>query len=126
MSMNVTLVGNLTRDPELRFTPGGDAVASFTVAVNERVKQGNEWVDGEASFYDVKAWRHLGEAAAENLSKGTRVIVIGKQKIEKYQTKDGDQRQKVVVTADEIGPSIRFKTAAPVQQPSQQFEEAPF
>lgn len=126
MSMTVTIIGNLTRDPELRFTKGGDAVTTITVAVNDRVKQGNEWVDGEASFYDVTAWKQLGEAAAETLTKGTRVVVIGKQKIEKYQTKDGDQRQKVVVTADEIGTSIRFKTAAPVQQKPQQFDEAPF
>jgi len=109
MTAQVTLIGNLVRDPELRFTPKGDAVANFTVAVNERIKQGDEWVDGEPSYYDVTAWRKLGEDTAESLLKGTRVVVVGKMKIDKYETKDGQQRSKVVVTADEIGSSIRAR-----------------
>jgi single-strand DNA-binding protein len=112
MTAQVTLIGNLVRDPELRFTPKGDAVANFTVAVNERMKQGDEWVDGEPSYYDVTAWRKLGEDTAENLLKGARVVVVGKMKIDKYETKDGQQRSKVVVTADEIGSSIRARRVA--------------
>lgn len=109
MTASTTLVGNLVRDPELRFTPKGDAVANFTVAVNERVKQGDEWVDGEPSYYDVTAWRKLAEDAAETLLKGSRVVVVGKMKIDKYETKDGQQRSKVIVTADEIASSIRAR-----------------
>lgn len=111
MTAQVTLVGNLTRDPELRFTPKGDAVINFAVAVNERVKQGDEWVDGDASYYDVAAWRKLAEDAAEVLTKGSRVIVVGKMKIDKYETKDGQPRSKVVVTADEIASSVRARRA---------------
>lgn len=109
MTASTTLIGNLVRDPELRFTPKGDAVANFTVAVNERVKQGDDWVDGEPSYYDVTAWRKLAEDAAESLLKGSRVVVVGKMKIDKYETKDGQQRSKVIVTADEIGSSIRAR-----------------
>lgn len=109
MTASTTLIGNLVRDPELRFTPKGDAVANFTVAVNERIKQGDDWVDGEPSYYDVTAWRKLAEDAAETLLKGSRVVVVGKMKIDKYETKDGQQRSKVIVTADEIGSSIRAR-----------------
>jgi single-strand DNA-binding protein len=109
MSAQVTVIGNLTKDPELRFTKGGDAVAAFTVAVNERIKDGNDWKDGDPSFYEIKAWRNLGEQAAEHLTKGTRVIVSGKMKIDRYEANDGSQRQSTVITADEIGSSIRFK-----------------
>lgn len=112
MTAQVTLIGNLTKDPELRFTPKGDAVGNFTVAVNERIKQGDDWVDGEPSYYDVTAWRKLAEDVAETLVKGSRVIVVGKMKIDKYETKDGQQRSKVVVTADEIASSIRARRTA--------------
>jgi single-strand DNA-binding protein len=108
MTAQVVIVGNLTKDPDLRFTPSGDAVANFTVAVNERVKEGNDWKDGEASFYEVKAWRKLGEQVAETLTKGTRVIVSGKMKIDKYEAKDGGTRYSTVINADEVGKSIRF------------------
>lgn len=117
MTAQVTIVGNLTKDPELRFTPGGDAVSHFTVAVNERVKDGNEWKDGEPSYYEVKAWRKLGEQVAETLTKGTRVIVYGKMKIDKYETKDGSTRQTTVITADEIGDSIRFRSTTGTTTP---------
>jgi single-strand DNA-binding protein len=114
MSAQVTIVGNLTKDPELRFTPGGDAVANMSIAVNERVKDGNEWKDGEPSFYEVKAWRKLGEQVAETLSKGNRVIVTGKMRIEKYETKTGEMRYTTVINADEIGESIRFRSSEPI------------
>lgn len=116
MTAQVTLIGNLTKDPDLRFTPGGDAVANFTIAVNERIKDGNEWKDGDPSYYEVKAWRKLAEQVAETLTKGTRVIVTGKMKIDKYDGKDGGTRYTTVITADEIGESIRFRSngSAPV------------
>lgn len=108
----ITLVGNLTGDPELRFTPKGDAQAVFTLAVNERVKQGEEWVDGEAAFYRVTAWRKLGEQAAEHLRKGQRAIIVGKLRPRSYETKEGQTRLSLEVTADEIGPSIRWERKA--------------
>jgi len=121
MTAQVTLIGNLVRDPELRFTAGGDAVANFTIAVNERVKQGNDWVDGETSYYDATAWRKLAEQVTEHLRKGSRVIAAGKMKIDKYEAKDGSTRSKPVITIDEIGIAIRFmgngtspRPAAPV------------
>lgn len=109
MTAQITIVGNLTRDPELRFTKSGEAVANFTVAVNERVKEGDAWVDGEASYYNVTAWKRFAENITENLRQGDRVIVSGKIKIEKYETKEGEQRQKPVITADEVGIALRFK-----------------
>lgn len=124
MSMNVSVVGNLTRDPELRFTPKGDAVANFSIAVNERVKEGNDWVDGPVSYYDVTAWRYLAEAVAENLTKGQRVVVLGKMKIDKYETRDGEQRSKPLVTAEEIGAALR-KPKPPTREPEQQIDDIP-
>ena len=118
MSMQVTVIGNLTRDPELRFTKGGDAVANLSVAVNERVKDGDVWVDGEASYYDVKVWRKLAENTVEHLRKGDRVVVIGKMKIEKYEARDGEQKQKPVVTADEVAESLRFKGTGSRPEPA--------
>lgn len=126
MTAQVTIIGNLTKDPDLRFTKGGDAVASFTVAVNERVKEGNEWKDGEPSFYEVKAWRNLGEQAAEYLTKGNRVVVTGKMKIDRYEAKEGGQRQATVVTADEIGESIRFRNNRVVRDRDDMAEIPPF
>lgn len=114
MSAQVTIVGNLTKDPELRFTPSGDAVANLSIAVNERIKVGDEWKDGEASFYEIKAWRKLGEQVAESLTKGQRVIVVGKMRIEKYETKTGELRQTTVINAEEIGESIRFRNSEPI------------
>jgi len=113
MTALATIVGNLTKDPELRFTKSGDSIATMTIAVNERVKDGNEWKDGEASFYDVKAWKKLGEQVAENLVKGSRVVVVGKLRIEKYETKNGETRYTTVITAEEIGQSIRFSKGEP-------------
>ena len=123
MTAQVTLIGNLVRDPELRFTAGGDAVANFTIAVNERIKQGNDWVDGETSYYDITAWRKLGEQATEHLTKGSRAIVVGKMKIDKYEAKDGTPRSKIVVTADEIGIGIRFMQAGNTPRPAQREDD---
>lgn len=109
MTAQVSIIGNITRDPELRFTAKGDAVANFSVAVNERVKDGDEWVEGDTSFYDVTAWRYLGEGATEALRKGDRVVVVGKMKIEKYETRDGEKRSKTMITADEVGKSVRLR-----------------
>jgi len=125
MTAQVTIIGNLVRDPELRFTAGGDAVANFTVAVNERVKQGNEWVDGEPSYYDATAWRKLGEQVAEHFRKGSRVIATGKMKIDKYEAKDGTQRSKPVITVDEIGESIRFRATGQPRPTADDMEDIP-
>ncbi len=126
MTAQVTIIGNLTKDPELRFTPSGDAVASMRVAVNERIKDGTEWKDGEPSFYEVKVWRKLAEQAAESLQKGQRVVVVGKMKIETYTTKDGEQRTSTVITADEIGESIRFRGVTPRITADDMAEAIPF
>ena len=126
MTAQVTIIGNLTKDPELRFTPSGDAVASMRVAVNERIKDGAEWKDGEPSFYEVKVWRKLAEQAGELLQKGQRVVVVGKMKIETYTTKDGEQRSSTVITADEIGESIRFRGVTPRINADDMAEATPF
>jgi single-strand DNA-binding protein len=109
---NVTLIGNVTRDPELRFTPSGQGVASFGLAVNRRWqnRQTNAWEEA-VSFFDVVAWGTLGENIAESLTKGTRVIVTGRLDQRSWETDQGDKRSKVEIVADEIGPSLRWATA---------------
>lgn len=107
---NVSIVGNLTRDPELRFTQGGRGVASFGVAVSRRYQQNNEWVE-QTSFFNVTAWGQLGENAAASLTKGTRIIVTGRLEQRSYETNEGDKRSVVEIVADEIGPSLRWATA---------------
>jgi single-strand DNA-binding protein len=108
----VTLVGNITRDPELRFTNTGQATASFGLAVNRRWqnRQTQEWEEA-TSFFDVVCWREMAENAAESLTRGARVIVTGRLDQRSWETPDGDKRSKVEVVADEIGPSIRWATA---------------
>lgn len=106
----VTLVGNITRDPEIRFTTGGRGVASFGLAVNRRYQSNGEWQE-QTSFFDVVAWTTLGENSAASLSKGTRVIVYGRLEQRSWETPDGDKRSKVEVVADEIGPSLRWAQA---------------
>jgi single-strand DNA-binding protein len=108
----VTLVGNITRDPELRFTNTGQATSSFGLAVNRRWqnRQTQEWEEA-TSFFDVVCWREMAENAAESLAKGARVIVTGRLDQRSWETPDGDKRSKVEVVADEIGPSIRWATA---------------
>jgi single-strand DNA-binding protein len=105
-----TIVGNLTDTPELRFTPSGAPVASFSVAVTPRVKDGDGWRDGETSFFRCTAWRSLAENLAE-LAKGTRVIVHGRLQQRSWETDAGEKRSVVEVQAEEVGPSLRWATA---------------
>jgi single-strand DNA-binding protein len=109
----ITVVGNLTDNPELRFTPSGVAMARFTVAVNPRVfdKTTGEWRDGEASFYNCTAWRQLAENTAQSLSRGIRVIVTGTIAQQRWETEQGEKRSAFAVTADAIGPDLSYATA---------------
>lgn len=109
---NVTLVGNITRDPEIRYTPSGQTIATFGVAVNRRWqnRQTQEWEE-QVSFFDVKAWAGLAENVAESLSKGTRVVVTGRLEQRSWETDNGDKRSKVEVVADDVAPSLRWATA---------------
>lgn len=108
----VTLVGNLTRDPELRYTPSGQSVVTFGIAVNRRWqnRQTQEWEE-QVSFFDVKAWASLAENIAESVTRGTRVIVTGRLEQRSWETDQGDRRSKVEVVADEVAPSLRWATA---------------
>lgn len=109
----ITVVGNLTSDPELRYTQNGLAVANFTIASTPRVfdRQANEYVDGEALFLRASIWREYGEHVAASLKKGTAVIATGKLKQRSYETKEGEKRTSMELEIDEIGPSLRFATA---------------
>ena len=114
MSENsVTLVGNLTDDPELRFTAQGAAVANFRIAVSKRIRdpQTNEWKDGDTSFFRINVWRQLAENVAESLTRGTRVIVTGTLKMRQWETQEGEKRSVVEVEATEVGPSLKWATA---------------
>lgn len=110
----ITVIGNLTADPELRFTPAGAAVANFTVASTPRTfdKQKNEWVDGEALFLRCNIWREAAENVAESLTRGSRVIVSGRLKQRSFETREGEKRTVVELEVDEIGPSLRYATAS--------------
>lgn len=103
-----TLVGNLIRDPELRYTPSGVAVCQLVVAVNFRTKKDGEWVDGDPEFWDVVVWRQYGENVAEAVRKGDRVIVSGDLRKQKWETKEGETRWAVEVRAEEVGSVLRF------------------
>ena len=107
---SVTLVGNLTRDPELRYTTGGRGVASFGLAVNRRYQQNGEWQE-QTSFFNITAWGDLGEHLAASVTTGSRVIVTGRLQQREYQTKEGENRTIVEVIADEAGPSLRWAQA---------------
>ncbi|WP_432789275.1 single-stranded DNA-binding protein [Brevibacterium sp. K11IcPPYGO002] len=109
----ITIIGNLTSDPELRFTPNGAAVSNFTVASTPRIfdRQRNEFIDGETLFLRCSAWRELGENSAESLQRGTRVIVQGRLKSRSFETKDGEKRTVMELDVDEVGPSLRRATA---------------
>ena len=109
----VTVVGNLTTDPELRFTPAGAAVANFTVASTPRTldRQSGEWKDGEALFLRCSLWRQAAENAAESLKRGARVLVTGRLVQRSFETKEGEKRTVVELQVDEIGPSLRYATA---------------
>jgi single-strand DNA-binding protein len=109
----ITVVGNLTADPELRFTPSGAAVANFTVASTPRTfdRQSNEWRDGEAMFLNCSVWRQAAENAAESLVKGMRVIVSGRLKARSYETREGEKRTVFEIDVDEVGPSLKYASA---------------
>jgi len=107
----VMLVGNLTDDPELRFTPNGAAVANFRLAVTPRVREGDQWRDGETSFFRINVWRQQAENIAETLQKGTRCIVVGRLRTRSWETPEGEKRSVTEVEADEVGPSLKFATA---------------
>lgn len=117
----ITVVGNLTADPELRFTPSGAAVANFTVASTPRNfdRQTNEWRDGEAMFLGCSVWRQAAENAAESLQKGMRVIVQGRLKSRSYETREGEKRTVFEVEADEVGPSLKYATSQVTKTPRQ-------
>lgn len=109
----ITVVGNLTADPELRFTPAGAAVANFTVASTPRIfdRQSSEWKDGEALFMRCSIWREAAENVAESLSRGSRVIVSGRLKQRSFETKEGEKRTVIELEVEEIGPSLKYATA---------------
>ena len=112
----VVLVGNVTRDPELRFTPSGQATASFGLAVNRRWqnRQTQEWEEA-TSFFDVVCWREMAENVSESLARGTRVIVTGRLEQRSWETPEGEKRSRIEVIADELGPSLRWATAQVVK-----------
>jgi single-strand DNA-binding protein len=109
----ITVIGNLTSDPELRFTPSGAAVASFTIASTPRTldRQTQEWKDGEALFLRCSCWRQMAEHVAGSLTRGSRVMAQGRLKQRSFETKEGDKRTVVELEVDEIGPSLRYATA---------------
>ncbi|GAA1355106.1 single-stranded DNA-binding protein [Saccharothrix algeriensis] len=109
----ITVVGNLTADPELRFTQSGAAVASFTVASTPRTfdRQTGEWKDGEALFLRCNVWRQVAENVAESLTRGSRVLVSGRLRQRSFETKEGEKRTVIELEVDEVGPSLRYATA---------------
>jgi single-strand DNA-binding protein len=112
MSSNVTVVGNLTRDPELRYTPNGAPVATFGVAVNRRWqnRDSQQWEES-VSFFNVTCWRDLAQNVSESLEKGSRVLVTGRLEQRSWETQNGEKRSVVEIVADEVGPSLRWATA---------------
>ena len=122
MSENtITIVGNLTDDPELRFTPSGDAVANFTIASTPRRfdRQANEWTDGDTMYLDASAWRGMAENVAETLVKGARVIVTGSLKVRYWDDKDGNKRTRYELDVTEVGASLRFDSYTRQQRAKQ-------
>ena len=109
---SVFLVGNITRDPELRFTPSGQATATFGLAVNRRWqnRQSNEWEEA-TSFFDIVCWREMAENASDSFQRGMRVMVSGRLEQRSWEDQDGNKRSKVEVVADEVGPSLRWASA---------------
>ena len=109
----VTVVGNLTDDPELRYTPSGTPVASFTVAINRRVRDAatGEWSDGETSFLRCNVWRQQAENAAESLTKGARAIVVGRLRMRSWETPEGQKRSVTEIEVEHCGPSLEWATA---------------
>lgn len=109
----ITVIGNVTADPELRFTANGAAVANFTVASTPRTfdRQSNEWKDGETLFLRCSAWREMAENVAESLSKGTRVVAQGNLTSRSFETKEGERRTVMELDVQEVGPSLRYASA---------------
>jgi single-strand DNA-binding protein len=126
MDTFVTVAGNLTDDPELRFTPNGHAVANFRLAVTSRVREGDAWKDGDTSFFRINIWRQQAENVAESLAKGNRVIVSGRLKSRAWETPQGDKRSIVEIDADEVGPSLKWATARPERANSAATSGGPF
>lgn len=108
----VTICGNLTADPELKFTPKGAAVATFIIAESSRIKDGDKWVDGPSTFWRCELWREQAENLTESLKRGQRVIAVGDVRQRSYETPSGDKRTVTEVTVTEIGPSLKWATAA--------------
>lgn len=115
----ITVVGNLTADPELRYTQNGVAVANFTIASTPRTfdRASNEWKDGEALFLRASVWREFAEHVASSLTKGSRVVATGRLRQRSYETKEGEKRTSIELEIDEIGPSLRYATAAVTRAP---------
>lgn len=115
----VTIVGNLTQDPEMRFTPNGVAMVSLSIAVNRRRfnRDTNSWEDGDASFFNATCWRDLAENVSESLRKGTRVVITGSLKQRSWETQEGERRSVVDIQVDEIGPSLKWATATVTRIP---------
>ena len=115
----ITVVGNLTADPELRYTQNGVAVANFTIASTPRTfdKASNEWKDGEALFLRASVWREFAEHVASSLSKGSRVVATGRLRQRSFETKEGEKRSSIELEVDEVGPSLRYATAAVTRAP---------
>ena len=108
----VMIVGNVTRDPELRYTPNGAALVKFGVAVSRRVRDDSgQWKDADTSFFDVTAWRTLAENVAESIRQGSRVVVVGRLRTNTWETPEGDRRSKVEIEAEEVAPSLKWATA---------------
>ncbi len=123
---NITIIGNVTRDPELRFTASGQATANFGMAVNRRWqnRQTNEWEEA-VSFFNVVTWRELAENAAESLHKGTRVIVTGRLEQRSWETPDGEKKSVIDIVADEIGPSLRWASAQVIRNERRGSDDGP-
>lgn len=111
----VTVIGNATRDPELRYLTSGTALCNLGVAVNRRYKKGDEYVE-DVSFFDVVCWRDLADNVAESIGKGDRVIVVGRLEQRSWENSEGEKRSKVEITADSVGPDLRWATASPTRQ----------
>jgi len=125
MSSEITVVGNLTDDPQFKYLPDGTAVARFTVASNQRVFEGGQWRDGEPVFVPCNAWRATAENAVESLSKGDRVMVTGRLKTNTWTTQAGEKRSRLELSVDEVGPSLRFATARPTRTAAPTAARAP-
>ena len=109
----ITIVGNITDDPELRYTANGAAVANFTVAHSTRIRDAaGNWADGDTSFFRVNVWRSLAENAAESLTRGTRVVVTGRLKQRSWENQEGEKRSMIEIEADDVGPSLKWATAS--------------